>query len=290
MRTLFIIGLTLLFFISPSLSVYPIAIFHGIGDGCNFKNTSTLVNNLAKDLNTHVECIEIGNGFITSWFRNFTKQAEEACQNIKENPNFQGKFSVIGISQGTLIGRYVVEACNMTGQVMRYLSLDGPQMGIGSLPKITCPIICDWINRLVSKIIYTDVVVANLGPASYYKYKYNYALFLKKNKFLRDLNNEGEIKNALYKERFSNLEKVMLIRGKQDSVITPSDSSWFEFYDEKGDKIVSLQESKFYIDDYIGLRKLAEEGRVQFVEFEGEHVIYNQTEYELYMRDFFADE
>ena len=53
MRTLFIIALASLFFISPCLSVYPIAVFHGIGDGCDFKNTSTLVNNLAKDLNTH---------------------------------------------------------------------------------------------------------------------------------------------------------------------------------------------------------------------------------------------
>ena len=57
----------LLFFfsiISISSCIYPIALFHGIVDSCNMKNTSTLVNDLKRDLGVHVECIEIGNGFL----------------------------------------------------------------------------------------------------------------------------------------------------------------------------------------------------------------------------------
>ena len=285
-KLLFIVSLILL--TSQIISLEPIAIFHGIGDGCDFKNTSTLVNNLSTDLKVHVECIEIGNGFITSWFRNFTKQAIEACENINNNPHFKGNFSVIGISQGTLIGRYVVEACNLKGKVVKYLSFDGPQMGIGSLPKFNCGSFCDWLNSLVSGIIYSDALVANLGPASYYKYKFDYSLFFQKNKFLKDLNNEGTEKNENYKKRFSSLEKVMLIKGKEDTVITPRESSFFEFFDEKGEKIIPLKESKFYIEDFIGLRDLVEKNKVIFEEFQGEHVMYTIEEYAK-IRDFFLN-
>lgn len=286
MKQLVILLILYIYIFNFSYCPYPIALFHGIGDGCDYKNTSKLVSNLAKDLDTHVECIEIGNGFLTSWFKNFTLQAEEACEKIKSNPNFQEKFSIIGISQGTLLGRYVIEACGMKGKVVNYLSFDGPQMGIASLPKFNCGTFCEWLNTLTSKVIYSDIIVSNLGPASYYKYKGDYSLFYKKNKFLKDLNNEGEVKNEEYKKRFGSLEKVMLIKGAIDTVITPRESSWFEIWDEKGKEIVQLEDSKFYKEDFIGLRKLDEEGKVEFVLFEGEHVMYTPEEYEI-IRDFF---
>ena len=96
-------------FISLSFSIYPIAVFHGIADGCGMKNTSMLVNDLKRDLGVHVECIEVGNGFWDSMMKPIVQQVEIACENIKSNPNFQDKFSILGISQGTLIGRYIIE-------------------------------------------------------------------------------------------------------------------------------------------------------------------------------------
>ena len=105
----------LLSIISLSYSIYPIAVFHDIVDSCSMKNTSTLVNDLKKDLGVHVECIEVGNGFWDSVMKPMYDQVELACESIKSNPNFQGKFNVLGISQGTLIGRYIVEKCDMAG-------------------------------------------------------------------------------------------------------------------------------------------------------------------------------
>lgn len=85
------------------------------------------------------------------------------------------------------------------------------------------------------------------------------------------------------------LKKVMLIRGKKDKTICPINSSWFEFYDEEGNDIVPLEKSKFYIDDYIGIRKLNEEGKIQFVEFSGEHILYTEEEYQKYFKAFFKE-
>ena len=80
----------------------------------------------------------------------------------------------------------------------------------------------------------------------------------------------------------------MLIKGKEDTVITPRESSFFEFFDEKGEKIIPLKESKFYTEDFIGLRDLVEKNKVIFEEFQGEHVMYTIEEYAK-IRDFFLN-
>ncbi len=271
-------------------STYPIAIFHGIGDGCDWKNTTLLTNLLKEDLKTHVECIEIGNGFWTSIIENFEEQAKMGCENLKKNPHFQDKFNILGISQGTLLGRYIIEKCDIKGEVINYLSFDGPQQGIGQLPKLYCGQLCDYLNNITVNLIYNDYIIQHMGPSSYYKFKWDQKLYLSKNLFLKDLNNEGSVKNESYYNRMTKLNKVMLIKGKKDTVITPRESSWFEFYDFEGRNIVKLENSDFYINDYIGIRKLNEEGKIYFVEFENEHVLFTMEEYHTYIKTFFLED
>ena len=279
--------LILLYIISLSYCIYPIAVFHGIVDSCEMKNTSTLINDLRRDLGVHVECIEIGNGFIDTVIKNLNSQVEEACEKIKSNPNFQSKFSILGISQGALIGRYVIEKCQMQGQVMRYMSFDGPQMGIGSIPKITCGTFCDFLVNITAPLFYK--MKDRIAPAAYFRYKYGQKYYMEHNTFLKMLNNENEEKDEEIKRRFSSLEKVKLIKSKDDTTIVPRDSSWFMFYDFEGKEIVPLEESQFYKEDFIGLRKLNEEGKVSFTTFRDEHVIYNIVEYWEEIVPFFED-
>ena len=214
-------------------------------------------------------------------------QVEEACEKIKTNPNFQSKFNILGISQGTLIGRYIIEKCQMKGQVMRYMSFDGPQMGIGSIPKLTCGTFCDFLVNITAPLFYK--MKDRIAPAAYFRYKYDQEYYELHNTFLKMLNNENDEKDEEIKRRFSNLEKVKLIKSKDDSVIVPRDSSWFMFYDFEGKEIVPLEESQFYKEDFIGLRKLNEEGKVTFSTFRDEHVIYNIVEYWEEIVPFFED-
>ena len=285
MNSIYFSFLILLF--SYTYCIYPIALFHGIVDSCTMKNTSKLVSDLQNDLGVHVECIEIGNGFMDSVTKSIDAQVEEACEKIKSNPKFQGKFNILGISQGTLIGRYIIEKCDMEGQVMKYMSFDGPQMGIASIPKITCGTFCEWLCNITASLAYK--LKDNIAPCGYYKYKYDQETYMKTNTFLKMLNNENDVKDEEVYKRFSSLERVKLIKSKEDTVITPKDSSWFEFYDKNGVEIVPLELSDFYIDDYIGLRKLNEEGKVEFTEFAEEHVLYNIDEYSEEIVKFFED-
>ena len=268
-------------------SIYPIAVFHGIVDSCTMKNTSMLVNDLKRDLGVHVECIEIGNGYMDSVFMPILDQVEYACNQIKSNPKFQGKFNVLGISQGTLIGRYIIEKCQMNGQVVKYMSFDGPQMGIGSIPKITCGKACEFLNNITAPIAYK--LMDKIAPCGYFKYRYGQKEYKEKNVFLKMLNNENDVKDMDIYDRFTSLEKVKIIKSKQDTVINPKDSSWFEFYDEEGRNIIPLTKSEFYKKDFIGLRKLMEEGKVIFTEFREEHVLYSVVEYFEEIVPFFLD-
>ena len=276
--------LFLIFLFSYSFSIYPILLIHGIGNYCTKSDTSYIINKLSSSLNTSVECIEIGNGFFSSWFQNFENQAEELCSKLKVHPTFQDKFSIMGISQGTLLGRYLIQKCDIKGKIINYLSFDGPQQGIGYIPKLTCGFLCDWINYLTVDLIYS--LNDYLSPSSYYKYKYDIQKYYKYNKFLLDLNNEGEIKNETYKEKIIKLNKVMLVKGNKDTVISPKESSWFEFYDEKGQNIIPLNESKFYIDDFIGIRYLNENQKIDFVLFSGEHVKFTEEEFQVFINFF----
>lgn len=279
--------LILLIIITLSFCTYPIAVFHGILDSCDMPNTSKLVNDLKNDLGVHVECIEIGNGYLDTIMKNMTSQVKEACEKINSNPNFQSKFNILGLSQGTLIGRYLIEKCQMKGQVMRYMSFDGPQMGIGSIPKITCGTFCDFLVNITAPIFYG--LSGRIAPADYFRFKYDQQYYMENNIFLKMLNNENEEKDEEIKKRFSSLEKVKLIKNNNDTTIVPRESSWFEFYDFEGQNIVPLKESDFYIKDYIGLRKLDEEGKLTFATFRSEHILYNIVEYWEEIIPFFED-
>jgi len=267
----------LLYLFTLSVSLYPIAVFHGITDGCDYKNTSSLVESLKRDLGVHVECIEIGNGFWDTILKSIDFQVEEACKNINANPNFQSDFAILGISQGTLIGRYIIEKCQMTGRVKQYLSLDGPQMGVGMISKLTCGSFCDWLCKLAAPLLYK--LKDKVGPAGYFRYRYDQQYYMEHNTFLKMLNNENDEKDPEIYNRFSSLEKVRFIKSAQDTVIIPKDSSWFSFYDFDGNDIVPLEQSKIYQEDWIGLKKLNEEGKISFYEFKEEHVLYTLDEY-----------
>ena len=216
------------------------------------------------------------------------KQAEKACENLNTNRNFQSKFSIIGVSQGTLIGRHVIEKCKLNGQVMRYLSFDGPQMGIGAIPKMKCGAFCDWIIKLTEPAFYA--LQDSIAPAAYFRYRYDQAYYNQHNKFLKMLNNENEPRDPEIYRRITSLEKMKLIKSKSDSIITPRESSWFEFYDGTGAEIIPLEQSDFYKKDYIGLRKLAEEHKLEKGELREDHIQYTHEEFTKEIVSFFHDD
>ena len=74
---------------------------------------------------------------IGEMFNNMETVAETACKHLQANPDFKTakEFNILGLSQGGLIGRYIIERCEMPGVVRNFVSLGTPHMGIASVPK-----------------------------------------------------------------------------------------------------------------------------------------------------------
>jgi palmitoyl-protein thioesterase len=268
--------------IYPIYCAYPVAIFHGIGDSCSNPHLDEFAKYLSANLNgVYSKCIETG-GAADDWFTSFVSQAEQGCEQIKNDPNFQGDFSIVGISQGALLARYIIQSCQMKGRVKRYVSIGGPQMGVGKFPRCDNGIFCYLVNKLVYSAIYTSYVQSHIGPAGYFKNIHNYYKYLEASSFLAELNNEKSEKNDEYKQRFTLLEKVVLIKFSKDTMILPKETAWFQFYDENN-VVIDLSASEFYQSDFIGVRKLNEEEKIHFVELEGNHLHFDYDDVNSFM-------
>jgi palmitoyl-protein thioesterase len=268
--------------ISLITSAYPVAVFHGIGDSCLINpGMGRITEFFSKSLGgVYAKCIETAGGPL-DWMTSFKGQAQEACDIIKSDPNFAGDFSIVGLSQGALLGRIVLEACDMPGRVKRFVSIGGPHMGVGAFPHCGGGFICKLVNNVIGSAVYYSYIQNHVGPAGYFKDINHYNSFLGVSP-LADINNENQHKNNSYKERFSNLEKVVLIKFASDTMIIPKETAWFQFYDQNK-QVAKLEDSEFYKNDYIGLRKLNEESKIHFVELPGDHLRFNNDDIEKYM-------
>lgn len=61
-----------------------------------------------------------------------------------------------------------------------------------------------------------------------------------------------------------------MIKFTKDTVIFPKESSWFGDTTSDG-KVIPMEDAQIYKEDLIGLKSLANEGRIDKKEIEGEH-------------------
>ncbi|RHZ17463.1 hypothetical protein DYB37_009132 [Aphanomyces astaci] len=91
--------------------------------------------------------------------------------------------------------------------------------------------------------------------------------------FLPDLNNEKPSMNATYKANFATLQRLLLVRAAQDSMVYPSESEWFGAYEDGAfDRILAMNETTWYKADAFGLQTLDKAGKITFKETTGDHL------------------
>ena len=69
----------------------------------------------------------------------------------------------------------------------------------------------------------------------------------------------------------------MLVKFTRDTMIFPKETSWFQQWDEHNN-LINLEDTDFYKSDFIGLRALNESNRVNFVEIEGDHLRFSDSD------------
>lgn len=263
----------------------------GVGDQCENEGMTWFTELLSNHSGQQGTCIEIGDGTKDSWFTSLSSQVDSACESVKALSHLQDGYNIVGLSQGNLIGRGVLQWCEDGPTVNNMISLGGPHAGTASIPMCGSGFLCQLADWLMELGVYTSYVQEHLGPAGFVKIPTDLEAYRKGCKFLPRLNNELEgAQNSTYKERFSSLNQLVLVKFETDKVLIPPETAWFGFYSEKNLKtVVSAQETDLYIDDWIGLKTLDEAGKVIWLTLPGGHLHINETEMSTYIVPYLID-
>ena len=248
---------------------YPTIVIHGIAS--SKKELEPFSNELYHELNSldmredreymgnmehmgeyMVYNMEIGNGELTSIFMDINEQCRIFSDNIKNLNITEDKINIIGFSQGGLIARCYVEKYSQIIGVHTLITIATPHMGIYNNYDIIPPVI-----------------------KYYWKNPYEY---LETNKFILFLNNEQVHDNSIdYKNNIKSLANFVVIWSKIDNIITPRESSKFEFYDinkaihQKELEIQPLIKSPIYINDTLGIKDLYSTNKLVFYSVDCNH-------------------
>ncbi|XP_075073488.1 uncharacterized protein LOC107781763 isoform X2 [Nicotiana tabacum] len=252
--------------------------FTRISDKCSNEGVSYFTELLSNWSGSPGYCIEIGNGEWDSWFMPFTKQVDIACDKVKEIDELSEGYHIIGLSQGNMVGRGLVELCSDGPPVKNLISLAGPHAGIASVPFCGSGLLCILADSLLKLAIYSNFVQEHLAPAGYIKIPTDIADYRKGCKFLPVVNNEIH-GNSTFKKRFASLENLVLIMFEKDQILVPKQTSWFGYYpDGSWSTVLPAKETKLYTEDWIGLKILDEAGKVKFLNVSGNHLEISTSE------------
>ena len=187
----------------------PTVVFHGFGDACENPGMQHFTQNIADGTGAVAKCF----GAPAQVTGSFEKYAEESCAEIAADPTFAGEFNTLGLSQGSLFARYIVEECEMPGKVRNMVSIGGPHMGTTTLPHCTEGFFCNFINYFVKKLVYLPIVQNNIAPAGYFRDVNHWDKYLSGSTFLPALNNEipNDLAAATRKERFADLNSALFV-------------------------------------------------------------------------------
>lgn len=279
-------------FIFPFSHSLPFILIHGIGDQCSNRGVKQFTQKLSNFSATNGYCIEVGDGSWDSWFMPLLDQAEIVCQKVKELEDLKGGYNIVGLSQGNLIARGVLEFCEGGPPVKNFISLAGPHAGTASVPLCGSGIFCVIANKLIKGEVYSNYIQEHLAPSGYLKLPNAIPKYLENCRFLPKLNNEiPDHRNSTYKERFSSLENLVLIMFEHDTVLIPKETSWFGYYPDGLFKpVLPPQETKLYTEDWIGLRTLDEAGRVHFISVPGKHLGISEMDMKKHVVPYLTDQ
>ncbi|GMH21643.1 hypothetical protein Nepgr_023485 [Nepenthes gracilis] len=289
--TIFMLFVFTFFFILPSISL-PFVVLHGISDSCSKTKVKRFTKLLTNWSGCQGYCIEIGDGAWDSWFMPLMKQTEIACEKVKKIDELIDGYNLVGLSQGAMIGRGLIEFCDGGPQVNNFISLAGPHAGIASVPLCGSEVVCILVDYLIELEVYGAYVQEHLAPSNYIKIPTDIKSYLKGCKFLPQLNNEiKNRKNSTYKERFSSIEKLVLIMFENDTVLVPKETSLFGYYpDGSFDTVLPANETLLYTEDWIGLKTLVEAGKVEFINVTGGHLEITESIMKEYIVPYLEDE
>ncbi|XP_049277615.1 palmitoyl-protein thioesterase 1 [Anopheles funestus] len=260
----------------------PIVLWHGMGDTCCFPfSLGGVTKFLESEIGVYVKSIEIGNSiaedFKSGYLIHPNQQIEMVCAELSKDAKLNNGFNAIGFSQGGQFLRGLVQRCS-TVRIRNLITLGGQHQGVFGLPN--CPSLssrtCERFRQLLNHAAYTDFMQNFLVQATYWHDPLNEAKYTNSSTFLADINNERSI-NESYIQNLQKLNKFVMVQFNKDTIVQPLVSQWFGYYKPGQDKETQqLKDTRLFIEDRLGLKKMNEKNQIVFLECEGNHLQFTK--------------
>lgn len=257
----------------------PLVIWHGLGDDFEREGMQEVAD-LAASTNpgTYVHIIRLadtgGGDRQATFFGNVTEQLATVCNQLASDPilNSAPAINAMGFSQGGQFLRGYIERCN-NQPVHNLVTFGSQHNGISEFQSCkTGDWICNGAEALLRSGQWTDFVQSHLVPAQYFRDPESLDDYIEHSNFLADINNEREMKNSKYKARLETLNRFAMFMFDEDTVAIPKESAIFAEVNITSGTVTPLQERPIYKEDWLGLKKLDEQGRLDFKSVPGQHM------------------
>lgn len=268
----------------------PVVLWHGMGDNCchsfSMGAVEKMIQKHAPGVN-YIKSLMIGdsptqdttNGFLLP----VNDQLEMVCKQLSDDLNLKNGYNAIGFSQGGQFLRGIAQKCP-NPPMRNLISVGGQHQGIFGLPK--CPgdyTICQYVAKLLDWGAYTNFVQSRLVQAQYWHDPLDETTYTKYSQFIARINCEGEICPFEYETNLKKLNKMVLIKFNQDTMVVPRESSHFGYYSPgQQTEISNMTELSVFTEDRIGLKTMLENDQIDFISTDGDHLQFSE--------DFFANE
>nr|XP_020453249.1 palmitoyl-protein thioesterase 1 [Monopterus albus] len=279
---LFLAGPVLLVAGSSNATV-PVVVWHGMGDNCcNPLSMGAVKKMIEEEISgIYVLSLMIGKNVVedteNGFFMDVNEQVSMVCSQLAQDPKLKGGYNALGFSQGAQFLRAVAQRCP-SPPMRNLISVGGQQQGVFGLPR--CPgessRICDFIRKALNSGAYSDLVQKHLVQAQYWHDPLNDDLYKKYSLFLADINQERGV-NETYKKNLQLLDKFVMVKFLQDTVVDPVDTEWFGFLKTGQTKETeTLQDSVLYKEDRLGLAAMDKAKKLVFLKCEGDHLRFTR--------------
>ena len=180
--------------------------------------------------------------------------------------------NALGFSQGSQFLRAYIERCNKP-RVSNLVTFGGQHNGISEFQECgDSDWVCQGWSSLLKGNTWTAFVQNKLVPAQYYRNGEDLTNYLESSNFLADINNEKIVKNDTYRENLKTLDRFVMYMFSEDTTVVPKESAYFYEVNATSKRVTKLQDRDLYKEDWIGLKWLDENGRLEFRIAEGGHM------------------
>ena len=209
-----------------------------------------------------------------TFWGNVTLQVQKVCDDLALHPILSRApaINALGFSQGGQFLRAYIERCN-SPKVENLVTFGSQHNGISEFQECAAN---DWLCHSWRGVLkgnaWGSFSQSKLVPAQYYRDPEDLESYLEYSNFLADINNERKVKNQTYKENMTKLGKFAMFMFADDKTVIPKESAFFSEVNTTSDAVTKLQDRAIYQEDWIGLRFLDENKRLDFRTAEGGHM------------------